>query len=106
MHARFFYLADKYSMSAAKTIQLTLHHLNETYRIQTSRGQYHSLMSLIADHLGIPGFGICCGMGSCGTCLVKITSGHLATGSNVLACSVQVNDDLSNTDIYIPDKIY
>ena len=88
------------------TIQLTLHHLGQTYRIQTSRGQYHSLMSLIADHLAIPGFGLCCGMGSCGTCLVKISSKHSATGRNVLACSVQVNDDLANTDIIIPDRMY
>ena len=93
-------------MSATTTIQLTLHHLDETYRVQTSRGRYHSLMSLIADHLAIPGFGLCCGMGSCGTCLVKITSKHSFISSNVLACSILVNDDLSNTAIFIPDKVY
>ncbi|MEO6851619.1 MAG: 2Fe-2S iron-sulfur cluster binding domain-containing protein [Mucilaginibacter sp.] len=88
------------------TIQLTLHHLGEEHRMQTFHGQYYSLMTLIADHLAFPGFGVCCGMGSCGTCRVQITAQHSTISRNVLACAIQVNDGLSNADIIIPDKMY
>ncbi|WP_448700081.1 2Fe-2S iron-sulfur cluster-binding protein [Mucilaginibacter sp. AW1-3] len=90
----------------ANNISLTLHHLGESHRIQTCHGQYHSLLALISENLAIPGFGICGGMGSCGTCLVKIGDQHSAIKRNVLACCIQVNDDLSNKDVIIPDKIY
>lgn len=85
---------------------LTLHHLGESHLIQVTPGQYHSLMSLIVDYLAIPGFGLCCGMGSCGTCLVQITSAGSNIKSSVLACGVLVNDELANKTVLIPDKIY
>jgi aerobic-type carbon monoxide dehydrogenase small subunit (CoxS/CutS family) len=88
------------------TILFTLHYLGNSHRIQTFPGQYHSLMSLISDNLAIPGFGLCCGMGSCGTCLVQIIAQQSVIKRNVLSCSTLINDDLSNTDIMIPDKIY
>ena len=88
------------------TIQLTLHHLGESHRVQTSPGQYYSLMTLISHHLAISGFGLCCGMGSCGTCLVQIAQQNSPIKKTVLACDVQINDGLSNVHITIPDKIY
>ncbi|WP_374759819.1 2Fe-2S iron-sulfur cluster binding domain-containing protein [Mucilaginibacter dorajii] len=88
------------------TIHLTLYHLGESLRIQISPGQYHSLMLVISDHLAIPGFGLCCGMGSCGTCLVQIVSPYSKIGRNVLACDIPVNDDLANMIILVPDKTY
>lgn len=93
-------------MTDKNTILLTLHHLGESYQIQTKPGQYHSLMTLISDNLAIPGFGLCCGMGSCGTCLVQISNQYTSAKRNVLACGIQVNDDLSNCHIFIPDKVY
>lgn len=87
-------------------ILFTLHYREESHRIQTCRGQYHSLLALISENLAIPGFGICGGMGSCGTCMVHISGQHSAIKTNVLACYTQINDDLSNTDITVPAKIY
>lgn len=89
------------------TIQLTLIYLGDDYRLQTYPGQFHSLMTLISDHLAIPGFGLCCGMGSCGTCLVELAeSSHASLKRPVLACGIQVNDELSNTCVFIPDSVY
>jgi aerobic-type carbon monoxide dehydrogenase small subunit (CoxS/CutS family) len=88
------------------TIQLTLVYLGENYKLQTYPTQYHSLMTLISDHLAIPGFGLCCGMGSCGTCLVELAESHTSLKRSVLACDIQVNDELSNTYVFIPDKVY
>jgi len=69
--------------------------------IQTYPNQYYSLMTLISDQLAIPGFGLCCGMGSCGTCLVQISNGYHSTTHNVLACDVQINDELANALVII-----
>ncbi|SDI13554.1 hypothetical protein ACRQ5D_09560 [Mucilaginibacter sp. P25] len=87
-------------------IPLTLNYLGESHRLQIVHGQYHSLMSLIADYLAIPGFGLCCGMGSCGTCVVQIASPYSQVKRNVMACGILVNDELANMVILIPDKIY
>lgn len=69
--------------------------------VRTYPNQYYSLMTLISDQLAIPGFGLCCGMGSCGTCLVQISNGYHPTIRNVLACDVQVNDELANAVVTI-----
>jgi aerobic-type carbon monoxide dehydrogenase small subunit (CoxS/CutS family) len=67
----------------------------------TYPNQYYSLMTLISDQLAIPGFGLCSGMGSCGTCLVQISNGYHQGVKNVLACDVQVNDELANALVTI-----
>jgi aerobic-type carbon monoxide dehydrogenase small subunit (CoxS/CutS family) len=77
------------------TILFTLIYKGEEYQVQTRERQYFSLMTLISDYLTIPGFGLCSGMGSCGTCLVDID------GTSTLACEIPVNDDLANTRIKI-----
>jgi len=69
--------------------------------VHTYPNQYYSLMTLISDQLAIPGFGLCCGMGSCGTCLVQISNGYHPATRNVLACDVQVNDELANALVTI-----
>lgn len=81
---------------------------NETeYPINTSRNKYYSLMTLISDHLGIPGFGLCAGMGSCGTCMVEIRQQYSSLRRFELACGVQVNDALANTIIVVSsDRCY
>lgn len=93
-------------MTEKKTIQLTLVYLDESHRIQTDTRSYHSLMTLISDHLAIPGFGLCSGMGSCGTCVVQLADSASSLKRPVLACRVQINDMLSNSHIFIPDKVY
>ncbi|WP_184547907.1 2Fe-2S iron-sulfur cluster-binding protein [Mucilaginibacter sp. FT3.2] len=99
------YLATQ-MMGAKITIQLTLAYLGENYRVQIDPAQYHSLMTLISDHLAVPGFGLCCGMGSCATCLVEIAEAKTSFKRPALACGLQINDELSNTFVFIPDKIY
>ena len=88
------------------TIIFTLVYKGEEYRVQTSRNKYHTLMTLISDFLAIPGFGLCCGMGSCGTCMVEICEKHAALKRNTLSCDVQVNDELANTTIFIAAMVY
>lgn len=93
-------------MDEKNTILLTLNYLGESYQVQTHPGEYHTLMTLISDYLAIPGFGLCCGMGSCGTCVVQISGPGSHVKRSVLACDVEINDALSNSQIDIPDKIY
>ena len=93
-------------MEVKKDILFTLQHKGETYKVYTHPHQYYSLMTLISDHLGIPGYGICCGMGSCGTCMVEIWEQSAKSGRHTLACDVRVDDDLANAIIIIPDAVY
>lgn len=92
--------------SEENTIMLTLVLDGEEYRIQTSRNQYHTLMTLIADHLSILSFGLCSGMGSCGTCLVKISEKYSPIERIALSCEVQISDELANTKIIIARNNY
>jgi succinate dehydrogenase/fumarate reductase-like Fe-S protein len=63
-------------------------------------------MTLISDHLSILGFGLCCGMGSCGTCMVKISGKHSSIARFGLSCEVQISDDLANAQITIDENNY
>ena len=87
-------------------IPLMLLYLGETYPVCTFDNEYYSLMALISAHLGIVGFGLCSGMGSCGTCLVEMGTKYSAATRLVLACDILVNDELSNTQITIPNQRY
>lgn len=87
-------------------IPLTLIYQGETHLIWTYTNAYHSLMPLISDHLAISGFGLCCGMGSCGTCMVKMGNKYSTVTRHVLSCDIQINDSLSNTEITIPAERY
>lgn len=89
-----------------RNISLTIIYKDESYPIQTYLNEYGSLMTLISDHLAITGFGLCCGMGSCGTCLVTIKSKYSSVSRSVMACDMQINDELSNTQITISDQRY
>ncbi|MEO6521221.1 MAG: 2Fe-2S iron-sulfur cluster-binding protein [Mucilaginibacter sp.] len=88
------------------TILLVVYYRDESYPIQTYPNECYSLMTLISDKLAILGFGLCCGMGSCGTCLVQISDQYTTLKKNVLACDIRVNDNLANTHIIIPDNGY
>lgn len=88
------------------TILFTLHYCGEAYPVQTYQNEHPSLMSLICDILGPPGFGLCCGMGSCGTCVVQISNPGSAIKRPVLACGVPVNDELANVNVIVPDRVY
>jgi hypothetical protein len=89
--------------SEKNTILFTLVYQNKRYPVQTRRNQYHTLMTLISDHLSLFDFGLCCGMGSCGTCLVGIKEKHSPLERFALSCEMHVNDELSNTQITIID---
>jgi aerobic-type carbon monoxide dehydrogenase small subunit (CoxS/CutS family) len=93
-------------MEVKKDILFTLIHKEEVYKVYTYTHQYYSLMTLISDYLGTPGFGICSGMGSCGTCMVEIREQGTKSGRHSLACDVRVNDELANTIIIVPDAVY
>ncbi len=63
-------------------------------------------MTLISDYLAIPGFGLCSGMGSCGTCMVEIIENFSNRKRYGLSCEIQVSDDLANTKIIISDTFF
>lgn len=88
------------------TIIFTLVYKGEEYRVQTSRNQYHTLMTLISDRLALSGFGLCCGMGSCGTCLVEISEKNSQIKKITLSCTVSINDELANTTMTIASQLF
>ncbi|MEO5997563.1 MAG: 2Fe-2S iron-sulfur cluster-binding protein [Chitinophagaceae bacterium] len=83
------------------TILFTVIYQETEYPVQTRRNQYYSLMTLISDRLALPGFGLCCGMGSCGTCMVEIRDSFSNRKRFELSCDIQINDDLANTTIIV-----
>ncbi len=83
------------------TILFTLIHKEEEHRVQTRPNEFHSLMGLISERLSIPGFGICNGMGSCGTCLIDIYRKEVNAKITRFSCEMPVNDNLANTHIII-----
>lgn len=87
-------------------ILFTLLHKGQEYPVQVSRGQYYSLMTLISDYLALPGFGLCSGMGSCGTCMVDIKEKNSRVIRSGLSCDIQVNDELANVFVVVPDRVY
>lgn len=88
------------------TILFKLVYHDKQYLVQTRRDQYHTLMALIADHLSMLDFGLCSGMGSCGTCMVKISEKHSSIERITLSCEVQISDELANTQITIAENNY
>lgn len=83
------------------TIFFTIEYKGQIYPVSTFRNQYYSLMTLIADHLSPTDFGICSGMGSCGTCMITIKRKHSSLEQQALACEVLVNDELSGYIIVV-----
>jgi 2Fe-2S ferredoxin len=88
--------------------------------VLTRPHEYRSLMHLITDKLLLDGFGECCGMGKCGTCIVEITSctGSLTSlernecttleraGKNRdnlrLSCQILIDESINELTINIP----
>lgn len=89
------------SSSEENTISFILHYKEESIAIIIDKNKYHSLMSLISDQLAIPGFGLCCGMGSCGECRVRIQKKEGTTGIVVQSCGVAINEELNQAEIFI-----
>lgn len=87
----------------AADIHFTLIYAGKTHQVQTSKNEHYSLMTLISDILAISGFGLCCGMGSCGTCLVYIFEKNSNLKRSYLACDLQINSDLKDSQIFIPE---
>ncbi|KAA0991974.1 2Fe-2S iron-sulfur cluster-binding family protein [Dyadobacter aurulentus] len=76
-------------------INFTVIYREQSHEVQVPKGRYFSLMSLLSDYLHLSGFGICSGMGSCGTCEVYIR------GRIVPACTIPVDDALAGSIINI-----
>lgn len=90
-----------------KTILFTLVYKEEQYPVRTAPAEFPSLMSLISQHIYVSGFGLCSGMGSCGTCMVTIRSRqHHYTFTHGLSCAIAITDELANTEIIIPEEYY
>ena len=87
------------------TIFFTIEYNGEHYPISTYPNQYYSLMTLISDFLALTNFGLCSGMGSCGTCMVNIKRTFSPVQQYTLACEMQVNDDLSGSIIEISEPL-
>jgi hypothetical protein len=85
------------------TIFFTIEYKGQSYRVSTFPNQFYSLMTLISVYLALPNFGICSGMGSCGTCMVNIKQKFSQVQQRMLACGILVNDDLSGSIIEICD---
>lgn len=83
-----------------ETIHFTLVYQQQEVRVQTHHHAYPSLMSLISDTLSIPGFGLCSGMGSCGTCVVEVD------GFRSLSCEIPISDHLTNTRIELIESYW
>jgi ferredoxin len=76
------------------------------YHVHTYENEYYSLMNLISDYAGIAGFGLCSGMGSCGTCFVEICEKINDSKKNVLSCGIKIDDELCNVEITILESVY
>ena len=84
------------------TIIFILIHAGIEYPVYTYRNEHYSLMSLISQYIGLPGFGLCSGMGSCGTCMIEVSDKGGKNRRSTIACDVKVNEDLANTIVLIP----
>jgi ferredoxin len=82
-------------------ILFTILHNGHEVSVRAKEDQYSSLMSLIADKIPMQGFGLCSGMGSCGTCLVSIYDRNSRLEKVALSCQVRVNDDLTSSKIIL-----
>lgn len=87
-------------------ITFTISYQGQELPVRTYQNQYFSLMALILDKVEVQGFGMCSGMGSCGTCMLTICHNRSTYEKTTLSCQVGVNDDLANVKIVIPDKVY
>jgi 2Fe-2S ferredoxin len=100
-------------------IVFTVFFEEEEYKIHTYEGEYRSLMHLIYDKMYTEDFGVCKGMGKCGTCLVEVSG---LKGASVLmeedeksrirkqdiknenarlACQILISKDLENVNVRI-----
>lgn len=84
-----------------KIILFNLWYKNELYPIQVSRSEFRTLMNLISCHLAILSFGICTGVGRCGTCMVTICAQN--ERRSTLSCDVSINDELANANIIVSE---
>ncbi len=87
--------------SEKNTILLAIGYQDKVYHLQTCKDQYDSLMALISDHFPVPGFGICYGGGSCGTCGVEIRQECSGERKFTLSCEIKIDDELANRRVNI-----
>ncbi|PSK91214.1 2Fe-2S iron-sulfur cluster-binding protein [Taibaiella chishuiensis] len=85
------------------TVNFTLVYRDRHYPVQVDRHACTSLMVLIADRLGIPGFGLCSGMGSCGTCQVTLIDARGQAQYAIQSCAMSINEALAQCYIFITE---
>lgn len=93
-------------MYQRNNIIFTLVYRKEEYIIQTRVGQYFSLMDAISQNLMIECFGICSGMGSCGTCMVKMKMPQSKLYEYKLSCGVNIDYSICNKIITVFNNRY
>lgn len=93
-------------MQEANIIIFTLVYNEEEHIIQTRVGEYFSLMDVISQNLMLDCFGICSGMGSCGTCMVKMNMPQIEPCEYKLSCAVDIDYDICNKVVTIPNDRY
>lgn len=100
-------------------ISFTIFIGEERHEVQSYRGEYRNLMTLLYDKFYIEDFGECKGVGRCGTCHVHIlnSSGELlqrvgnetttiskmerVTDQSRLACQINVDEKLDGAVIAV-----
>ena len=92
--------------SKDRTIIFTIFYLGVDYKVHAYENEFYSLMNIISDRAGVANFGLCSGMGSCGTCFVEICDKLHGNKEIVLSCGIKINAELANVEIWIQDSVY
>lgn len=88
-------------MNAEPYIHFKLIHNLITHHFEIKKTEYFSLLTLISERLQIPGFGVCNGMGSCGTCVIKIKYRGQKSYFSYQACMVACDEMLEGAEVRI-----
>lgn len=80
-------------------IRLTVIWDEESYEIQTFPNEYRSLMMLIFDRISPEEFGVCLGMGKCGTCMVEVIQSSMLTDFDRNESNTLIKHGISNPNI-------
>lgn len=92
-------------MHEKRTLQLRIQlDTEEIYTVHTYAKEYASLMDLIAGTCQLPRFGLCSGVGRCGTCLVEICAAGALLPDHRLSCETVVDLSLSNAVIHVSQR--
>jgi aerobic-type carbon monoxide dehydrogenase small subunit (CoxS/CutS family) len=92
-------------MISETLIRFTVIHSNSSVNIGIEKNEYFSLLTLISEKFQIPGFGLCNGMGSCGTCMVRIKYKGNTSCFYLQACQIACDELLDGAEVSILEVI-